>query len=167
MARSRLLNSFRIRLLLLLAALLVLTLSVQYYVNLRSVRTNTQFIAEQQQAIMAGVALGVNSLSSGLYLDQMREQAKRPLLGEQAERVKNVLIVDDQGNIKDSLDNNQIPRENSDKTISYVKVKDISLPPLRSAFELRSDNVPLPEGMMIGHQNTANDPGAFYFPVET
>ena len=63
----------------------MLTLSVQYYVNLRSVRSNTQFIVEQQQAIMAGVTLGVKSLSSGLYLDQMREQAKQPLLGEQAE----------------------------------------------------------------------------------
>ena len=95
---SRLLNSFRVRLLLLLAALLMLTLSVQYYVNLRSVRSNTQFIIEQQQAIMAGVTLGVKSLSSGLYLDQMREQAKQPLLGEQADLVKNVLIVDEQGN---------------------------------------------------------------------
>jgi CHASE3 domain sensor protein len=54
MALSRLLNSFRVRLLLLLAALLVLTLSAQYYVNLRSVRSNTQFIVEQQQAVMAG-----------------------------------------------------------------------------------------------------------------
>lgn len=158
------LNSFRVRLLLLLAALLMLTLSVQYYVNLRSVRSNTQFIVEQQRAIMAGVALGVNSLSSGLYLDQMRDQAQQPLLGEQADRVKNVLIVDDQGNIKDSLDKNQIPQENSDKSIRYVKVKDISLPPLKSAVELPSENAPLPEGMSIGRQSTA---GAFYFPVET
>jgi signal transduction histidine kinase len=167
MALSSLLNSFRVRLLLLLAALLVLTLSAQYYVNLRSVRTNTQFIVEQQQAVMAGVALGVNSLSSGLYLDQMREQANRPLLGEQSDRVKNVLIVDDQGNIKDSLDRNQIPRENPDKSITYLKVKDISLPPLRSAYELPPENTQLPEGMAIGHQTTANDPAAFYFPLET
>jgi signal transduction histidine kinase len=159
-----LLNSFRVRLLLLLAALLMLTLSVQYYVNLRSVRSNTQFIVEQQRAIMAGVALGVNSLSSGLYLDQMRDQAQQPLLGEQADRVKNVLIVDDQGNIKDSLDKNQIPQENADKSIRYIKVKDVTLPPLKSAVELPSENAPLPEGMAIGHQSTA---GAFYFPVET
>ena len=151
----------------LLAALLVLTLSVQYYVNLRSVRTNTQFIVEQQQAIMAGVALGVNSLSSGLYLDQMREQAKQPLLGEQAERVKNILIVDDEGNIKDSLDKNQIPQQDADKSIRYVKVKDISLPPLKSAVELPSGNAPLPEGMTVRHQTTAGEPGAFYFPVDT
>jgi len=161
---SRLLNSFRVRLLLLLAALLVLTLSVQYYVNLRSVRSNTQFIVEQQRAIMAGVALGVNSLSSGLYLDQMRDQAQQPFLGEQADRVKNVLIVDDQGNIKDSLDKNQIPQENADKSIRYMKVKDVSLPPLTSAVELPSENAQLPEGMAIGRQSTA---GAFYIPVET
>ena len=142
----------------------MLTLSVQYYVNLRSVRSNTQFIVEQQQAIMAGVALGVNSLSSGLYLDQMRDQAKQPLLGEQTERVQNVLIVDDQGNIKDSLDKNQIPQQRPDNSIRYVKVKDISLPPLKSAVELPSENTPLPEGMTTGRQSTAS---AFYFPVET
>jgi len=135
MALSRLLNSFRVRLLLLLAVLLMLTLSVQYYVSLRSVRSNTQLIVEQQRAIMAGVALGVNSLSSDLYLDQMREQTKQPPFSEQA--VKNVLIVDENGYIIDSLDKNQIPVQNPDKSIRYVKIKDISMPPLRSAVELR------------------------------
>jgi signal transduction histidine kinase len=161
------LSSFRVRLLLLLAALLVLTLSVQYFVNLRSVRSNTRFIVEQQKAIMAGVALGVNSLSSGLYLDQMRDQAPQPLLGEQSERVKNVLIVDDEGNIKDSLDKNQIPRMNPDKSISYVKVKDIALPPLRSAVELPIEDAQLPEGMRVSRLTTPDDPGAFYLTVTT
>jgi signal transduction histidine kinase len=166
MAVSRLANSFRVRLLLLLAALLVLTLSVQYYVNLREVRRNTEFIVEQQKAIMAGVALGVNSLSSGLYLDQMRDQAKQPLLGQQAERVKNVLIIDDYGNVRDSLDNNQIPDFNPDKSVNYVNVRDISLPPVQSAVELPSSDTPPPPGVTIG-QTAAGQPGAFYFPVET
>lgn len=155
------------RLLLLLAALLVLTLSVQYYVSQRSVRSNTQFIARQQRAVMAGVALGVNSLSSGLYLDQMRAQVNPALLGQQAERVKNVLIVDEEGKIKDSLDKDQVPQFNPDKSIRYVRLKDISLPPLRSAVELPSENPHLPEGMTIGRFTAANDPGAFYFPVTT
>ena len=167
MAQSGLLRSFRVRLLLLLAALLVLTLSVQYYVNLRAVRRNAQFIAEQQQVIMAGFALGVNSFSGKKYLDQLSEEAKQPLLGEQAARVKNVLSVDDQGNIQNSMDKDQTPRINPDKTIRYVKVKDISLPPLNSAVELPSDNTPLPEGMTIGPQTKAGDPGAFYIPVDT
>src|SRR5438128_12602461 len=103
MALSRLLNSFRVRLLLLLAALFGLTLGVQYYVNRTSVRTNNRLIVEQQQAIMAGVALGGNSISSGLYLDQMREQAKQPLLRGHGQRIQNVPNVYETGNITDTL----------------------------------------------------------------
>ncbi len=118
MALSRLLNSFRVRLLLLLALLLVVTVSVQYYVNLRAVRSNKQFIVQQQQAIMAGVALGVNSISSGEYLVDMRREANSPLFGDRADRVQNVLIVDEHGYVKDSLDLNQTPQENPDKSRS-------------------------------------------------
>src|SRR6266487_2479869 len=109
MALSKFVNSFRVRLLLLLAILLMLTVSVQYYVNLRAVRSNTEFILEQQRAIMAGVALGVNSISSKEYLYRMREEGKIPLLDKPSNRVQNVLIVDEEGNIKDSLDRNQAP----------------------------------------------------------
>src|SRR5262249_19734666 len=101
-----------------------------------------------------------------LYLDQMRDQARQPLLGGQAERVKNVLIVDEEGNIKDSLDESQTPQFNPDKSVREMKVKDISLPPLRSAVELPYDTSPLPEGMTLGTP-TGGDPGAFYFPVTT
>jgi len=149
-ALSRLLNSFRVRLLLLLAALLVLTLAAQYYVNLRSARTNTRFMIEQRQAILAGVALGVKSLSSGEYLDQMRDEAKQ---ADQAARVKNIIIVDDGGNIKDSLDKNPIPQVNPDNSTRFVMVKDISLPPLNSAVGLPPDNTPLPEGMNVVPEN--------------
>ena len=93
-ALSRFLNSFRVRLLLLLAALLVLTLTAQYYVNLRTARTNTRFMLEQRQAILAGVSLGVESISSGDYLDQMQDEARQPLLRDRS-RVKNVIIVDE------------------------------------------------------------------------
>jgi signal transduction histidine kinase len=164
---SKLLNSFRVRLLLLLAALLVLTLSVQYYVNQRAVRANAKFIVEQQKAIMVGVALGVNSLSTGSYLSDIKNQAKQPLFGDQAERVTNVLIVDDDGNIKDSLDRSQNPRRNSDQSITYVNVKDIALPPLRSAVDLPSDNARIPAGTTITAQTAPGEPGAFYFPIET
>src|SRR5205807_5590716 len=171
MALSRFVNSFRVRLLLLLAILLMLTVSVPYYVNLRAVRSNTDFIVEQQRAIMAGVDLGVNSLSSSLsrneYLDQMREEGKIPLLGEQSNRVQNVLIVDEQGNIKDSLDKNQTPRLNADNTIRYVKVRDISLPPVKSAVQLSEFSSQLPDGMTAAPAGTAMDEGAFYFPVDT
>ncbi|HYW70136.1 MAG TPA: HAMP domain-containing sensor histidine kinase [Pyrinomonadaceae bacterium] len=162
-----LLNSFRVRLLLLLAALLVLTLAAQYYVNLRTARTNTRFMIDQREAILAGVSLGVKALNSNKYLDQLQDEAKQPLLGAQNGRVKNVLIVDDDGNIEDSLDKNQSPQVNPDKTTRYVRVKEISLPPLNSAGGPLSDDTPLPEGMNVVPENRAGSAGAFYFPVET
>lgn len=164
---SRLLNSFRVRLLLLLAALLMLTLSVQYYVNQRSVQRNTEFIVQQRQAIIVGVALGVQSLFTRKYLDQMKDESPQPLLGEHSERVKNILIVDEHGDIKDSLDKNQTPRIDPDKSIRYVNVRDVSLPPLNSAVDLGTDNTPLPPGMTIAPQNKAGSAGAFYFPVDS
>src|SRR5260370_30511942 len=77
MALSRLLSSFRVRLLLLLAALFVLTLGVQYYVNRTSVRTNTRLIVEQQQAIMADVGLGFHSILRGVAFVSRRGHAKQ------------------------------------------------------------------------------------------
>lgn len=164
---SKFLNSFRVRLLLLLAAVLVLTLGVQYYVNQRSVQRNTEFIVQQQQAIVVGVAVGVQSISTGKYLDQMKDESPQPLLGEHSERIKNILIVDEHGNIKNSLDKNQAPQFNPDKSIRFVNVKDVSLPPLSSAVDLSTDNTPLPQGMTIAPQNKAGSAGAFYFPVMT
>ena len=167
MAGSRLLKSFRLRLLLLLAALLMATLSVQYYVNQRSVQRNTEFIVQQQQAIVVGVALGVQSISTGKYLYQIRDESTQPLLGEHSERIKNILIVDELGNIKNSLDKNQTPQFNPDKSIRLVNVKDVSLPPMSSAVDLSRDNTPLPQGMTIAPQNKPGSAGAFYFPVVT
>src|SRR5436190_6325864 len=162
-----LLNSFRVRLLLLLAALLVLTLAAQYYVNLRTATTNTRFMIEQREAILAGVSLGLKAISSNKYLDQMQEEAKQHLLGAQSGRVKNVVVVDGQGNIENSLDKNQNPQTNADGTFRYFTVKDISLPPLNSAGGPLSEDIPLPEGMTVVPENRAGAAGAFYFPVET
>jgi len=160
------LNSFRARLILLLVVLLGLTLGVQYYVNVRSVRRNAHMLVAQEQAIMAGVALGVNSISSREYLDKMQKEAKQPLLDQQAGRVKNVLVVDSDGNVQDSLNGDYAPTTNADGSTHYVRIKDVNLPPLNSAVGL-AENATLPEGMSTATQLVAGDPGAFYFPVVT
>jgi signal transduction histidine kinase len=51
--------------------------------------------------------------------------------------------------------------------VAYVRVKDVSLPPLTSAVQLPADNKPLPEGMTEATQTGSGEPAAFYFPVET
>src|SRR6266545_3246316 len=167
MKASQLLDSFRARLVLLLVVLLGLTLGVQYYVNLRSVRANAHMLVEQEQAIMAGVALGVNSISSFKYLDQMKSSVREPLLDERNGRVRNVLVVDSNGDVRDSLSKDYAPGQNSDKSPRYTKITDVPLPPLSNAVELTDENQPLPAWLTAGHAPQAGEPGAFYFPVET
>ena len=96
-------QSFRARLLLLLALMLGLTLGIQYYFNLRQVRANARMIIEQEQAIMTGIALGIESLQSEQYLDKMISGLREPLWNEKNVRVKNILVVDDDGNVLDSI----------------------------------------------------------------
>src|SRR5215510_12548908 len=135
-----LIESFRARLLLLLALMLGLTLGVQYYFNLRTVRSNAHMIVEQEQAIMAGVALGVRSLESDKYLDEILSSIRDPLVNDNTGRVKNVLVVDDEGNVKDSIVAEYNPREREDKTTRYVQIRDVPLPPLRSAVRFTDEN---------------------------
>jgi hypothetical protein len=86
-------QSFRARLLLLLALMLGLTLGVQYYFNLRTVRSNARMIIEQEQAIMTGIALGLESLQSARYLDEIISDLREPLPKDKNVRVKNILVV--------------------------------------------------------------------------
>ena len=164
---STLLNSFRARLLLLLAVMLGLTLGVQYYVNLRAIQSNAQVIVEQEQAIMAGVALGVNSIFSTKYLDELRGNMRVPLLDEREGRVKNVMVVDSNGKVQDSLVSDYLPNENEDKSVRYVDIKDVPLPPLSRAVELADERESLPGWITASPPTKPGDPASFYFPLET
>lgn len=160
--------SFRLRLLLLLAALLGLTLGVQYYVNLRSVRSNTRLLAEQEQAIMGGVALGVSAVSSKLYLEDLKKNLKQPLLDENTGRVKNVLVVDMNGNVNDSLDERYAPKTNDDGSYHYVPLTSVPLPPISGVVEFADESQNRPPWLAVSSAAARpGEPGAFYLPVET
>jgi signal transduction histidine kinase len=165
MKTPQLLNSFRARLVLLLVVLLGLTLGVQYYVNLRSVQSNARMLVEQEQAIMAGVALGVNSISSNQYLDQIRSTVREPLLEEPNGRVRNVLVVDSNGNVLDSLSKDYAPGKNADDSPRYWQITGVQLPPLRSAVELPDESQQ--PTWLTTLRVQSGEPGAFYFPVGT
>jgi signal transduction histidine kinase len=167
MRTPQIFNSFRARLVLLLVVLLGLTLGVQYYVNLQSVKRNAHMLVEQEQAIMAGVALGVNSISSNKYLDQIRSNVHEPVLDEPNGRVRNVLVVDSNGNVLDSLSKDYAPGKNADESPLYAKITNVPLPPLRSAVDLPDESQQLPAWLTASQSPQAGEPGAFYFPVET
>ena len=160
-------RSFRARLLLLLALMLGLTLGIQYYFNLRTVRANARMIIEQEQAIMTGIALGLESLQSDQYLDEIIGGLREPLLNDKNVRVKNILVVDDDGNVRDSVIPEFNPREREDKTTGYVQFKDIQLLPLRSAVQYTNQHEHLPSWIPPSTSVDFGEAGAFYFPVQT
>ncbi|HKG79626.1 MAG TPA: ATP-binding protein [Pyrinomonadaceae bacterium] len=160
-------QSFRARLLLLLALMLGLTLGIQYYFNLRTVRSNARMIIEQEQAIMTGIALGLESLHSDQYLDQIIGGLQEPLLNQKNVRVKNILVVDDDGYVIDSVIPEFNPREREDQTTRYVQFKDIQLLPLRSAVQFTNQHERLPAWIPPSTTTDFGQAGAFYFPVQT
>ena len=149
--------------------MLGLTLGIQYYFNLRVVRTNARMIVEQEQAIMTGVGLGLKSLQSKQYLVEIVGNMREPLLDDKRFRVRNILVVDDAGNVHDSLNPEFNPKENEeDKVTRYVQFKDIQVLPLRSVVPFTGDNEPaLPWWIPPSTSADFGEAGAFYFPVET
>ncbi|HEX3185191.1 MAG TPA: ATP-binding protein [Pyrinomonadaceae bacterium] len=163
-----LVESFRARLLLLLALMLGLTLGIQYYFNLRAVKANARMIIEQEQAIMTGIGLGLKSLQSEKYLVDIVGQMHDPLLNNKRVRVRNILVVDDAGNIWDSLNPEYNPRKNADNSSRYVQFKDIQLLPLRSVVPSGNESEqPLPSWIPPSTTPDFGEAGAFFFPVET
>jgi signal transduction histidine kinase len=160
-------SSFRARLLLLLAALLIATLGVQYYLNLRTARNNARLIAEQEQALAAGVALGVQALSTTEYMIDLRKREPRLLLDEQAGRIINILVVDDQGQVQDSLNPNYNPSVDEKGNKRYTQLRDVPLPPLINAGQMADDLPQLPSATVAPTQLRAGQPRTFPFPVDT
>jgi signal transduction histidine kinase len=161
-------NSFRVRLLLVLAALLIAMLGVQYYLNVLAERNNARVVAEQEQALAAGVEIGVKSISTPDRLIELRDNANQPLLNEGAGRVTNILTVDSEWQIQDSLDPAYLPKENADGTYQYFHLRDATtLPPLVNAGQLVVDPAQLPPSARNAAQTRAGAPRAFPFPVDT
>jgi signal transduction histidine kinase len=171
--------SFRIRLLLVMAGLLVTTLGLQYYLNRRAERKqaalnerarqeSARVISEQEQALAAAFKLGIESLSKGEWLYNLYEDAKRkqPLLDERAGRIMNILVVDERGNVRDSLKDYN-PVEKPDGTREYIYLQDVQLPPMINPTEIEGYETRLPQSALAHIPQGAGEPRAFAFPVET
>ncbi|MCA1614370.1 MAG: HAMP domain-containing protein, partial [Acidobacteria bacterium] len=133
MSSPKLLNSFRVRLLLVLASLLVATLGVQYFLNRREEQRVAQTIARQEQALTASIALALESLPRKTeYLEDV-EREHTPRLREEHPSVMNVLIVRNDGRVDDSLDPAYKPRTLDDGSYHYFSIREVKLPRLVDA----------------------------------
>lgn len=145
-----------------LAVLLITTLSVQYYLNVLAERNNARTRERQEQALIAGVALGVKSISSDERMMEMRRDANQPLLDEQTGRVANIVLVDDKWQIVDTLDGKFLPTKEENGPYQYRYLWEMTLPPLMNAAPLASDHIPFPQS------DAKTTPGESHaFSVET
>jgi signal transduction histidine kinase len=128
MSAIRLLNTFRVRLLLVLALLLIATLGVQFYLNQREERRVALTIAKQEQALAASVALALESLPrKDKYLVEI-DQEHKVGLRQDHRSVINVLIVNEDGRVDDSLDPAYKPKTLDDGTAHYSAINEVPLP---------------------------------------
>ncbi|HVG28888.1 MAG TPA: HAMP domain-containing protein, partial [Pyrinomonadaceae bacterium] len=148
--------SFRARLLIVLAALLVSTLAVQYYLNQRAARRRSDRVTAQERALAAGTALALKSISSTKYLGDLDQERGVPLLEEYKDRVLNVLVVNGEGRVDDSLDPRYRPTKLDDGSDHYFRVSEVALPKL----------VPGQAADELGHFLTSRPPHSEPIPGE-
>jgi signal transduction histidine kinase len=134
MKEFRLISSFRVRLLLVLAALLIVTLGTQYLLNLRAGRNSRRLREMQEQALIAGVALGVKSISTKPRLVELIKYENNPLLDQQTGRVANVVVVNNEWVVSDSLDL-ELLKVNGEYTKRYLNELTM-LPPVMNLNRL-------------------------------
>lgn len=135
-------ETFRARLLLVLAVLIVATLGIQFYINYRTQQENIALRDAQTEALVAGIALGTAGITSpDERVVDLIDRPDQTFLDEHAkERITDVLIIDEQWRIWDSLKEKYWPTRNEDRTLSYKMLADADdLPPLLEGERLGAD----------------------------
>src|SRR5437868_7982181 len=166
MPSLNLFNSFRVRLLLVLALLLIATLGVQFYLNRRAEQRVARRITDQEQALATAFSLAVQSFSTTARLKDLDKDIHFLQREKQAGRITNVLIVRDDGDvpgggidpediIDDSLDPAYNPEQLDDGAVRYVKLSDVPLPRVVNAAQANLS------------QPIAGEPLAFVIPAQT
>src|SRR5258708_2574934 len=113
-------NTFRGRLLLILALLLVATLGVQYYLNLLTQQENNDLREAQEQSVAAGIALGISGVTSKDRVQDLVDQPGQTFLDARSrERLKDILIIDNDWQITDALNPDYLPSLGDDGIINY------------------------------------------------
>ncbi len=159
------LNTFRGRLLLILALLLITTLGVQYYLNLLTQRQNNDLREAQTRALVAGIAIGSNGITSSEYMQDLVNRDDQTFFDEAAtERIKDVIIVDNEWQIADSLNPEYAPKIVNGNAV-FRKLSELSdLPRLMEASRLGDDLQHFPNNSGLG---VNEDDEAHAIPIET
>lgn len=168
----RVLDTFRGRLFLVLAILLIATLGVQYYLNVTAERENTEMREAQEQAIVQAIALGVYAFQlPDLRLQDLLDMPNQNFLDEEArQRIKDIIIVDDKWQVTDSLNTDYLPiyrdDDDDDNDVTFKKLADLKgLPPLQDQKRLGADVEHFPNRKTDANKNDPDE--AHAVPIQT
>jgi signal transduction histidine kinase len=161
-------NTFRARLLIILFILLITTLGVQYYLNLKTQEENTLLRERQEQALVAAFALGTGGITSTDYLEDIVKREDQTFFNEKiSERVQDVLIINQNFQITDSLRSKELqPTSGEDGETVFKNLSDTTnLPPLQEGKRLGRDAERFPNASL--DPNGEYEGEAHVIPVDT
>lgn len=169
----RFLETFRGRLLMVLAVLLVAVLGVQYYLNLQTERANRATREMQERALVAGITLGFNGMQATDTLAGFMEREGKTLFdGEVVSRIADIIVVNSDWEIYDSLNGEWAPRRREDGTREYLPLAAVGgLPPIVDGERLGGDLGRFPRSPAADARGEAHavpiqtDQGRFYVIV--
>lgn len=161
------LSTFRGRLLLILALMLVATLGVQYYINLLMQQENTELRERQAQALLAGLQLGVSSLTRQDRIRDLVDQPGQAYLDESSrQRILDILVITNEWQVLDSLTDAYLPESGEGDQVIYKRLGDLTdLPPLMNGERLGEDLERFPNRRTA--ENKLRNDEAHALPVET
>ncbi len=145
-------NTFRGRLLVILAILLIVTLGVQFFLNYQMEAENKRLRKLQEQTLVAGITLGVAKMVSSDTFAQLNEKGTLPFVDENIkERLKDIIIINEEWEIEDSFNNqNYLPQKNDEQDLVYLKISEIKdLPPLMDAERFGADRIKFPNARIL------------------
>lgn len=163
----RFFSTFRGRLLLVLALLLIATLGAQYYLNLLTQAENADLREDQEAAVVAGIAVGFRGMTTD---DRVQDLIKQPgILDDEArKRIKDIIIINEKWEVVDSLDPRYLPEYDANRNIVYKKLADLNdLPPLLEGDRLGADLEHFPNRNETGETGGRLAGEAHAVPLET
>ena len=159
-------NTFRGRLLVILLVLIMATLGVQYYLNYLTQQENIELRDAQAQALVDGLALGTAGLTSDeeFLADLIARPGQTYVDDESRARIIDVIIIDNQWRVSDSLNENLVPTRDEDGTTQYRMLSELTdLPPLMEGTRLGDDINQFPNRKADKNRNDE----AHVIPIDT
>ena len=150
-------STFRGRLLLILAFLLVATLGIQYYLNLLTQQENNELRDAQARALVDGITLGTNGITSSEYIQDIINREGQTYFDDATRAlIKDVIIIDNNWQVTDSLNPDFVPTTDANGETVYKKLAELpDLPPLKEGGRLGEDLNNFPNAGIKGGDDEA------------